>query len=286
MLDNKWLQQLPVQPVQQVVPVGGGDVNEAYRVQADGQTYFLLVQPHMAADFYAGDIAGLAAFAQADVLAPRVLGHGQIDGDAFLLLSYLTSGHGNQADLGRLMAHLHSFASPDGRFGFEQPYAGTSVSFSNDWVATWRELFVNQRLDKLADHIVQKGLWTEQEYAMYPLARKVITTALAHHESKPVLLHGDLWSGNCMFTADGRPALIDPAAVYGDREFDIGVTTVFGGFSADFYSAYQESLPMAAGWQQRLNFYRLYYLMVHLDKFGSGYADAVASLLQQVIAGE
>ncbi|WP_127850123.1 fructosamine kinase family protein [Lacticaseibacillus hulanensis] len=286
MLDKMWLQQLPVQPVQQVVPVGGGDVNAAYRLQAAGQTYFLLVQPHMAADFYAGEIAGLAAFAQADVLAPRVLGHGQINGDAYLLLSYLTSGHGSQADLGRLLAHLHSFTSPDGRFGFDQPYAGTSVSFSNDWVDTWQELFVHQRLDKLADHIVQKGLWSQQEYALYSQARQVITAALAQHKSTPVLLHGDLWSGNYMFTADGRPALIDPAAVYGDREFDIGVTTVFGGFGPDFYAAYQDALPMDDGWQQRLNFYRLYYLMVHLDKFGSGYADAVMGTLQQVIARE
>lgn len=286
MLSKEWLTQLPLESVQAATPVGGGDVNDAYRLQADGQTYFLLVQPHMTADFYAGEIAGLTAFAQADVLAPRVLGNGQINGDAYLLLSYLSSGRGKQADLGRLVAHLHTFASPTGRFGFDQPYAGTSVSFSNDWVDTWTELFVDQRLDKLAKHIVHKGLWTQQDYATYQQARTVIVEALAKHTSKPVLLHGDLWSGNYMFTADGAPALIDPAAVYGDRELDLGVTTVFGGFSPDFYAAYQAALPLADGWQRRLNFYRLYYLMVHLDKFGMTYAGNVANLLQQVIAGE
>jgi len=71
--------------------------------------------------------------------------------------------------------------------------------------------------------------------------------------------------------------------LYGDREFDIGVTTVFGGFDAEFYEAYQDALPFDQGWQKRLNFYRLYYLMVHLDKFGESYYDAVSSLLQRVI---
>ncbi|WDF82640.1 fructosamine kinase family protein [Lacticaseibacillus pabuli] len=284
MLDEKWLAQLPLQDIQTAVPVGGGDVNDAYRLHADGQDYFLLVQPNIAANFYDGEIAGLAAFAKADVLAPRVLGHGQIEGDAFLLLNYLTSGSGDQADLGRLLAHLHSFPSPDGRFGFDEPYAGTSVSFDNTWVNTWQELFVGQRLDKLAAHLVQKGLWGDHEHAVYLEARAVITDELARRHSKAVLLHGDLWSGNYMFTAEGKPALIDPAALYGDREFDIGVTTVFGGFDAEFYEAYQDALPFEDGWQRRLNFYRLYYLMVHLDKFGQSYYGAVNNLLQRVLA--
>jgi fructosamine-3-kinase len=283
MLTKEWLAKLPLAGITLAAPVGGGDVNAAYHLQADSQDYFLLVQAQQPASFYAGEIAGLRAFADAQVLAPRVIDSGQIQGDAYLLLSYLTNGSGNQADLGRLVAKLHSHRGQ--RFGFTQPYAGTSVSFANDWTDSWAQLFIEQRLDKLAKHIVAKNLWQATDMAAYQAVRSIISRELSEHRSIPVLLHGDLWSGNYLFTADGAPALIDPAALYGDREFDIGITTVFGGFGADFYSAYQEALPLDSGWQRRLHFYRLYYLMVHLDKFGATYYAAVSAEMQTIRNG-
>ena len=137
----------------------------------------------------------------------------------------------------------------------------------------------------MAAQLLRKRLWVDDDMAQYQRARSVVVAALREHKSEPVLLHGDLWSGNFMFTQDGRPALIDPAAMYGDREFDIGVSTVFGGFAQDFYAAYQEALPLATGYEQRLPFYRLYLLMVHLDKFGRTYYDSVAQTLQTILAG-
>jgi fructosamine-3-kinase len=280
MLTKEWLAALPLSGITLAEPVGGGDVNAAYHLQAANQDYFLLVQAQQPASFYAGEIAGMRAFADADILAPRVIASGAIRGDAYLILSYLTTGSGNQADLGRLVAKLHSHRGK--RFGFTQPYAGTSVSFANDWTDSWPQLFIDQRLDKLAKHIVAKRLWQASDMADYQVVRGIISRELSAHRSIPVLLHGDLWSGNYLFTADGAPALIDPAVLYGDREFDLGITTVFGGFGTDFYSAYQNALPLDAGWQRRLHFYRLYYLMVHLDKFGAAYYQAVNTEMQTI----
>ncbi|WP_390407157.1 fructosamine kinase family protein [Lacticaseibacillus jixiensis] len=281
-LSAKWLARLPLAEIRAVVPVGGGDVNQAYRLSAADGEYFLLVQPQQPANFYAGEIAGLEAFAQAQITAPRVIAHGQIYGDAYLLLNYLAQGSGKQSDLGALVAKLHSYQSPSRRFGFSQLYAGTSVSFANPWSTSWRELFVNQRLDVLDAALRTKHLWGGMRPA-FLAARAKIVAALGQRHSQPVLLHGDLWSGNYMFLADGRPALIDPAAWYGDREFDIGITTVFGGFDADFYASYQAHLPLDAGYQKRLAFYRLYYLMVHLDKFGATYANMVQHELTAIL---
>lgn len=284
-MQTQWLERLPVATVATATPVGGGDVNQAWHLQTRaGQDYFLLVQPGRAGTFYDGEVAGLRAFADADVMAPRVVAQGTIDGDGYLLLTYLDSGHGSQRDLGRLVARLHTYPSPNGRYGFDQPYAGTSISFANQWVDSWAQLFVDGRLDPLAAQLRRKQLWVDAETAQYQRARSVIVAALSEHESAPVLLHGDLWSGNFMFTAAGQPALIDPAAMYGDREFDIGVSTVFGGFTQDFYAEYQETLPLAAGYQQRLMFYQLYLLMVHLDKFGRTYYGSVARTLQMILA--
>ncbi|MFD1486053.1 fructosamine kinase family protein [Lacticaseibacillus baoqingensis] len=284
MLTEKWLANLPLPPITQVTPVGGGDVNAAYRVATTQGTFFLLVQAHQPASFYAGEIAGLKAFTAAKIRAPRVIAHGQSAGDAYLILSYLEPvANGDQSALGALVAKLHAYASPTGRFGFSQPYAGTSVSFANPWSDSWAELFINQRLDVLDAALVAKHRWAPHQRTDFLQVRAVISRTLAAYPSQPVLLHGDLWSGNYMFTPEG-PALIDPAAWYGDAEFDLAITTVFGGFSSAFYQAYQHAHPLAAGFSLRQHFYRLYYLMVHLDKFGSGYSRSVQAELDAILA--
>lgn len=282
-MNHDWIKHLPIDDVRQVTRVGGGDVNQAYRMDAGEKSYFLLVQPNQPQTFYASEIAGLKAFEEAGIHAPQVITSGQINGDAYLLLDYLESGTGKQSDLGKLVAHLHRHESQNGKFGFDYPYSGSSISFNNDWTDSWIALFVHRRLDVLASKLQKNRLWTKSEIELYEKAREIIVFELEHHSSKPVLLHGDLWSGNYMFLADGAPVLFDPAAVYGDRELDIGVTTVFGGFTSEFYRAYEASYPFDEGYEKRLEFYRLYYLMVHLHKFGFSYANSVAATLRKIV---
>jgi len=282
-MDEQWLQQLPIAEINSVTPVGGGDVNQAFKLSTPDDTYFLLVQPHHDADFYDGEIAGLQEFETANILAPRVIANGEIQGDAYLLITYLSSGTGSQADLGRLVAKLHHHHNPNGSFGFDTDYKGTAIEFDNSWTTSWSELFVDRRLDKLRDEIVRQHLWSSTELAEFNHVRQIIINQLANHQSEPSLLHGDLWGGNYLFTDIGQPALIDPAAMYGDREFDLGVTTVFGGFDSEFYQAYGEAYPLSEGANQRMKFYRLYYLMVHLVKFGEMYASSVQSEMTQIV---
>lgn len=283
-MDQKWLAQLPVEKIVSWQPVGGGDVNQAFHLQTIQQDFFLLVQPHTDANFYQGEIAGLKDFQRAGIKAPQVIANGEINGDAYLLLNYLSLARsGDQQLLGKEVARLHQVVSPNGKFGYQFPYAGTSISFSNTWTDSWSDLFLKQRLDRLAQHLQRKGFWQPPQIQLYRQVRQVIAAELAFHPSQPVLLHGDFWAGNFAFLTDGQPALMDPAALYGDREFDIGITTVFGGFTPAFYQAYQHELPLTKGYQRRLNFYRLYYLMVHLDKFGMSYAASVKNLLLTII---
>lgn len=277
-----WIRQLPLEDVQQVTQVGGGDVNQAYRIDTGKKSYFLLFQPNQPKSFYAGEIAGLNAFKKAGIMAPRVIASGQTSEGAYLLLNYLERGTGKQAKLGELVAHLHHYKSPNGQFGFDYPYSGSSISFNNDWTGSWTELFVNRRLDVLAALLQKKQLWTSHDVKQYKKSRDRIISELARHTSEPVLLHGDLWGGNYMFLSDGSPALIDPAAVYGDRELDLGVTTVFGGFTSEFYRAYAAAYPFDEGYEKRLPFYQLYYLMVHLNKFGLGYAGSVSATMREI----
>lgn len=283
-MDQKWIAQLPLSDIKQVLPVAGGDVNSAYQVETAKRPYFLLVQPGRQADFYEGEIAGLRALAAADVEAPRVISNGQIDGDAYLLLNFLKQGHrGDQAQLGQLIAKMHRYYSPNHKFGFSKPYQGASMTFENKWTDTWSELFVDQRMDQLRDALVDQHLWSEKDLKKYSQVRSIIVDSLAQHHSDPSLLHGDFWGGNHMFLEDGTPALIDPSAFYGDREFDIGCSLVFGAYDQRFYSAYQKAYPLEDGYQLRLNFYSLYLLMIHLEKFGGMYASGVNNTMERII---
>lgn len=283
-MKEQWQSQLPLEHIEKITPVSGGDVNEAFRVETTQEPYFLLVQRGRSKTFFDAEVAGLDLFEQAGITAPRVVDNGEVNGDAYLLLTFLNEGtQGSQTEIGKLVAKMHSYQQPEGKFGFGLPYEGGDISFDNSWSDHWKTIFVEQRLDHLKEALVNKGLWADEDVDKYYKVRAVIVNALDNHKSKPSLLHGDLWGGNYMFLENGDPALFDPAPLYGDREFDLGITTVFGGFTQDFYHAYDKHYPLSNGVNERLEFYRLYLLMVHLLKFGGMYADSVARSMDKII---
>ncbi|WP_394868293.1 fructosamine kinase family protein [Staphylococcus borealis] len=284
-MKKDWQAQLPLDQISDISPVSGGDVNEAFKVTTTDDVYFLLVQRNRDKSFYAAEIAGLNAFEQAGITAPRVINSGEINGDAFLILSYLDEGtSGSQRELGQLVAKMHSQQQQDGQFGFDLPHEGGDISFDNSWSESWVEIFVERRMDHLRDELMRKGLWNAEDNKVYEQVRTVMINELEDHHSKPSLLHGDLWGGNYMFLTDGRPALFDPAPFYGDREFDLGITTVFGGFTQAFYDEYEKHYPLGKGARKRLEFYRLYLFMVHLLKFGGMYASSVNRSMDEILA--
>lgn len=284
-MKQQWFNQLSLPHITRIQPVSGGDVNQAYHLVTEAGDYFLLTQPRVTKEFYAGEIAGLKAFQEAGITAPRVIANGEIDHIAYLILSYLEEGTGqNQYALGQLVAKLHQATSPTGQFGFDYSYQGTAIQFPNQWRDSWIQLFVNERMDTLSQVLLKQGLWQDVDNERYQEVRAIIVDVLNHHPSQPSLLHGDLWFGNVMFLTDGQPALFDPSPLYGDREFDLGVTRTFGGFSGDFYCGYEDTLPTAKGSRYRQEFYRLYLLMIHLLKFGPTYAMSVDHAMEQILA--
>lgn len=281
---NNFKAKLPIEGIVDIKPASGGDVNDAYMIETNENKFFMLVQKNRDESFYDGEIAGLKLFEEIGVEGPRVIASGQIDGDAYLVISYLDEGvSGSQSDLADTVAKLHKYHNPDGKFGFDYPHGGSDTSFTNDWSDTWSEVIINQRLDVLAEMLVDMRLWDDSDDEKYKKARDIIIDELGKHKSKPSLLHGDLWGGNYMFLSDGKPALFDPSPFYGDREFDIGITTVFGGFSDEFYQKYNEIYPLDEGWQYRIEFYRLYLYMVHMVKFGNTYKGSTDRTLDRII---
>jgi protein-ribulosamine 3-kinase len=216
------------------------------------------------ADAFAAEADGLEAL-RPHIRVPSVLDRGVRNGKAFILLEQLDLQRGGDwAALGRMLAKLHRATGP--RFGWARDnYVGLSPQL-NTWHDNWAAFFLDCRLRPQA---AKAGV----ELPSLKL--------LERHRPQPSLLHGDLWSGNAGFTAEG-PVVFDPAVYYGDREADLAMTELFGGFPRAFYAAYDEVFPLEPGYERRKHLYNLYHLLNHLNLFGGGYRGQVDAALRRL----
>lgn len=270
--------------IKDIKEVSGGDVNRAFYVKAKNHDLFLLFQKNRKKDFYDAEVKGLIDFEKNDINAPKVIEYGDIKDGAYLLLNYVEmSNIGDQRKLADLIVKLHKVENEDNLFGYDFPYHGSAISFDNSYSNSWIEIFVENRMDKLKDALIVNNLWNNKDYKKYEKVRKIIVDELSKREIKASLLHGDLWAGNFSFDENSNPIIFDPATLFGDREFDIGITTVFGGFNKDFYNRYLEQFPLDKGFELRIEFYRLYLFMVHLLKFGDIYKSSVDMSIDKIL---
>ena len=249
-------------------PASGGCIHECYRIGIAGKARFLKVNSEHYADAFAAEAEGLAALRQAGARAPAPLAHGSLAGRAYLLLEFLTlSPDQDFAELGRMLAALHRRTGP--RFGWPRHNYIGSTPQNNGWREEWSAFWIECRLAPQFDLAKRNGFGLS-----FPSLK-----ALQGHRPVPSLLHGDLWSGNAGFTAEG-PVLYDPAVYYGDREADLAMTELFGGFPRAFYQAYDAAWPLDPGYEQRKHLYNLYHLLNHLNLFGGDYLGQVESTLR------
>jgi fructosamine-3-kinase len=252
--------------------VAGGCINECYRVSADGASGFLKVNAESHADAFAAEAEGLQALQAAGMRTPGPVLHGVAAGRAYLLLEYLDlSGPRDFGALGRMLAATHRRHGP--RFGWRRNnYIGATAQ-DNAWGETWMRFWRERRLAPQLALARANG---------FHLEGTGLEAVLVGHEPEPSLLHGDLWSGNAGFGHQG-PVVFDPAVYYGDREADLAMTELFGGFPAQFYAAYQQAYPLPAGYAQRKHLYNLYHLLNHLNLFGRGYLEQVTATLRLLL---
>lgn len=255
--------------------VGGGDINEAFHVVlADGSEAFVKTRPDAAPGEYAAEAAGLRWLAQPGALrTPRVL---DVD-DRYLALEWVSTGRLDDAgaeELGRGLAETHA-AGADA-FGATGPGAFArfgSLGLPNDPAADWPTFYAERRLRPLARIARERRALPQSAVdAIERVCERL--PELAGAPERPARLHGDLWSGNVMAGADGRPWLIDPSAYGGHREVDLAMLRLFGAPSERVFAAYDELAPPAPGWEERVELYQLLPLLVHALLFGGSYRSA------------
>lgn len=286
---NLILQQLstdsdsPTQ-IEKLTPATGGDIHNSYVLRTtDGNTFFIKTNTVDCESVLEAEAKALEVIRDTQsIKAPRPLTYGTTNNCAYLVMEYLsfTTRPQNQSTLGKQLAMLHRNLCK--KYGWQgDNYIGRSPQF-NLWHISWCEFWVTQRLIPQLQMACKAGFSSQLAPIEQQLTRAV-QSILRGHQPAPSLLHGDLWGGNASHLEDGTPTIFDPASYYGDRETDIAMTELFGGFSPEFYEGYNNQWVIDTEYQRRKPVYNLYHMLNHLNLFGGGYLNSCLSLINTII---
>lgn len=299
-----------------LVPLGSAHGSGRGRLEAPCGNYFVKWGPPAAAEALSGEVEGLRFLTrQGACTVPAVFAAGLVrndaerdtgrietgapaDGDAgagtdgvvsgyVFITEWIDTGGDREAAarrLGACLAALHRKTEAEGRYGFFCPTPIGGLMQANDWDGDWVRFYGERRLFALALAAARRGLMpSARRRRMERLLARLGDFLPSNPPASP--LHGDLWGGNWIVRRDGTPVLIDPAVSFGDREMDLAMSALFGGFPRAFYDAYQAAYPLSADADERRPLYQLYYLLVHLVLFGEAYGPDVDRILARYAEG-
>jgi len=268
-------------------PVSGGCIADSRKIELNSGKIFFLKQLSFANPrVIEAEALGLDLLSKSGVVnVPKVIEKS----DDFLLLEWIEVGEKNKDSsmekLGRQFAKLHSFHGQ--KFGLHKDnYLGNSPQSNSPTIKgskNWAIFFTENRIQFQLDLLKKNKYSTSELLKLLVNFIDKIPNIIAGTEEDPSLLHGDLWSGNYLIDISGNPWLIDPAVYYGHREADLAMTSLFGGFSKTFYSAYESEFPLLPGYSEREPIYQLYHLLNHLNLFGTAYYGQVISILKRYV---
>lgn len=264
--------------------VGGGCISSSYHLTTtSGESYFLKRHDAGLVAMFDAEARALKAIADSNsITVPAAHAWGVIGQYSYLLMDYLQLGNrGSDESLGQQLAAMHTHTRS--RFGWQQDnFIGSSLqdnTSENDWIEFWRRHRLSTQL-QLAASKGHDGLLQQKGQRLL----EGFDCLFSSYHPEPSLLHGDLWSGNYSFDQRGQPVLFDPASYYGDREADLAMTELFGGFGHRFYAAYNEAWPLDEGYKVRKPFYNLYHILNHLNLFGSAYAGQAEQMMDRLLS--
>lgn len=263
--------------------LGGGCINEAWRLSDEYSSFFVKLNTAATLDMFIAEFEGLQALhATRAVKIPVPLCYGVAGDHTYLVTEHLSlTGKIDYARLGEHLAAVHGQYGVN--FGWHRDNTIGTTPQPNpamqDWIEFWRLHRLGYQLELAADN----GYGGELQI----LGERLLTdfhSLFDSYRPRPSLLHGDLWSGNVGALPDTTPVIFDPAVYYGDREADLAMTELFGGFSPAFYSAYHVHSPLDPGYKVRKHFYNLYHLLNHLNLFGGGYRHQAEQTMRLLLA--
>ena len=265
------------------IPVGGGDINRAYRLQIGNRQFFVKLNREALLPMFEAEQAGLEAIAATGTIrVPAVVVSGCLSGFAYIVMEYIEFG--GRPDAGRLATALAAMhGNCHARFGFDiDNTIGTTPQpngFVDDWIEFWRRRRLEFQLQLAAANRIDSRVID----AGYRLAAD-LESLFGDYRPRASLLHGDLWSGNQAADQAGNPVIFDPACYYGDHEAELAMMELFGSPGARFFERYDDLFPIDAGYAQRRELYNLYHVLNHANLFGGGYAAQAGRMIDALLA--
>lgn len=267
--------------VKSVRSVSGGSIHAAFEVDDGSARYFVKLNAPSAAPMFAAEADGLRALAAAEAIrTPAVVASGASADDTFLVLEHIdlrtldaTAGR----RLGAALAQLHR--TQGDRYGWHgDNFIGATPQLNevhHDWPWFFGARRLRPQLERARGNGMDRALVAQGE----AIAERVGALFLEYRPA-PSLLHGDLWSGNAACDGSGAPVIFDPAAYYGDREADLAMAELFGGFPLSFYAAYRAAWPLDPGYERRKPLYNLYHVLNHFNLFGGAYLGQARRMIE------
>jgi fructosamine-3-kinase len=259
----------------------GGDINDAAIITVESEvSYFLKWNTNASPSMFHTEAKGLKLLSDAktSILIPLVI----LSGKDFLLLSVIEAGTksaNSDLEFGMELAKLHQCSASE--FGLEYDNFIGKLPQSNSSHKEWSDFFITERIEPQIKTGVDSGKFSTDLIQKTYKLHSIIQSNFPNE--KPALLHGDLWSGNYMYSKGGAISIYDPAVYFGHREMDISMTRLFGGFSAEFYEGYNSAFPLAEGFEQRISLCNLYPILVHANIFGGGYVRRASDILRNLV---
>ncbi len=261
-----------IRPTLRCTPVGGGSINQAYRIETGKYYFFCKINAITKyPSLFANEQKGLVLLAKQQVIrVPQVLAIGEAGDYQVLVLEWIEQGLRTDSfwkNFGEQLAALHQ--KKGAQFGLDTDNYMGSLPQYNTPATSWTDFFIHCRLQPQIELALANRLLEPAHIKMFE--KLYVKLPDLFNEEPPCLLHGDLWSGNYLCSEDGWPVLIDPAVYYGHRSIDLAMTTLFGGFSEAFYASYHYHYPLPVNYRQQWGVCNLYPLLVHLNLFGKSY---------------
>jgi fructosamine-3-kinase len=265
--------------------VSGGSIHSAFEIAGAGQRYFIKCNETAALPMFQAEADGLAALhATASIRVPQVVACGVTQSYAYLVLEYLElRGLDRSAGsaLGHALAKMHG--NTGAGFGWERDnFIGTTPQINTAY-ENWPRFFAERRLRPQLALAATRGMDQSLLKLGTALTEKIGAFYVCY-QPQSSLLHGDLWSGNAATLTDGLPVIYDPAVYRGDREADVAMAELFGGFPESFYAAYREAWPLDPGYESRKTLYNLYHVLNHFNLFGSSYLGQAKRMIERLVA--